>query len=245
MKKRAKVFYDEAKEIFAEASMNLREWLSNSPTVMQSIKEDDRCKDTIIKVLGIPWNSETDTLVFKMDPNEFKEVNTLRQMLKSVCKNFDPLGYFSPVSIRLRMLIQEVCTRKPEWDKPISAEVKDKWNDVCKDLREASLVHVPRYVGTVPDSKVTLCCFVDASPKAYSTAVYLRAETDSQVYLHLVFASNLLSPKKTVSIPRLELMSALIGTRAVKFLKLELRLREQPHTFLFTDSTCVLDAYFY
>ena len=52
--KEAKEFYSESKEVFQESSMNLREWGSNSKEFLKSISKQDRVKETITKVLGIP-----------------------------------------------------------------------------------------------------------------------------------------------------------------------------------------------
>ena len=43
--KEAKKFYFESKGIFQEASMNLREWNSNSKAFLNSIPEQDRVRD--------------------------------------------------------------------------------------------------------------------------------------------------------------------------------------------------------
>ena len=45
--------YTEAKQIFATASMNLREWASNSKELMESIPSHDRADNSDIKVLGV------------------------------------------------------------------------------------------------------------------------------------------------------------------------------------------------
>ena len=55
----AKTLYDEAKEIFATASMNLREWASNSEELLSFIPASDRADQSILKVLGLSWNLKT------------------------------------------------------------------------------------------------------------------------------------------------------------------------------------------
>jgi len=54
--------YSEAKQIFATASMNLREWASNSEELMALIPSHDKANDSTIKVLGMCWKLRTDML---------------------------------------------------------------------------------------------------------------------------------------------------------------------------------------
>ena len=57
-----KKLYIESKELFAKASMNLREWDSNSKEFFKFIAEEDKAPGVVCKVLGIVWNTENDTI---------------------------------------------------------------------------------------------------------------------------------------------------------------------------------------
>lgn len=60
---KAKVLYTEAKKLFNTASMNLREWASNSEQFMAFIPVEDRVgKFDCQKILGINWNAVSDEL---------------------------------------------------------------------------------------------------------------------------------------------------------------------------------------
>ena len=52
--------YIEGKQVFSTASMNLREWASNSEELMKLIPTQDRANISGIKVLGISWNLKND-----------------------------------------------------------------------------------------------------------------------------------------------------------------------------------------
>ncbi|KAI1708440.1 pao retrotransposon peptidase domain-containing protein [Ditylenchus destructor] len=56
---------------------------------------------------------------------------------------------------------------------------------------------------------------------------------------HLIFSKNRLKPKEGVTIPRLELLAILIGTRALKFVRQELH-RPIKRQVLWSDSQCAL-----
>ena len=46
-------FYKNAKDVFARAGMNLQEFASNSPKLMQFLPEEDKFKNPVVKVLGL------------------------------------------------------------------------------------------------------------------------------------------------------------------------------------------------
>ena len=54
--------YLESKDIFKEASMNLREWISNCSGFLNLLPESDVVRGSIVKIFGIPWNYEKDYL---------------------------------------------------------------------------------------------------------------------------------------------------------------------------------------
>ena len=67
-------------------------------------------------------------------------------------------------------------------------------------------------------SIIELHGFGDASPKAYGAAVYIRSmDAAGKVSTHLVMSKSRVAPTKTVSLPRLELLAAVINSRLLKF----------------------------
>ena len=66
--------YGEAKNIFSHASMNLREWTSNSDKFVYYLPEKERLNEQTIKVFGFIWNQIEDYLqipTFKVSLNEY------------------------------------------------------------------------------------------------------------------------------------------------------------------------------
>lgn len=74
------------------------------------------------KILGINWNLNSDTLVIKLDKvTEFArslELNK-RNVLRLSVKLFHPLGLISPAMMPIKMLFQELCVQKYDWDCPL------------------------------------------------------------------------------------------------------------------------------
>ena len=71
------------------------------------------------KVLGTNWNLREDSIVMKL--NKIVEFArnlepTKRNVPRIAARLFDPLGLLSPVMVVLRMLLQELCLNKCEWD---------------------------------------------------------------------------------------------------------------------------------
>ncbi|CAB4024264.1 PREDICTED: uncharacterized protein LOC107331856, partial [Paramuricea clavata] len=124
------------------------------------------------KVLGMNWDTDSDTFVLKLTKVVQFARNlepSKRNVLKIAAKLFDPLGLLSPVTVLLRMLLQELCAAKYEWDAVISEsnqKVLEKWID---DLETVSSIVVPRYYFLAEErhpESVTLHGFGDASQKA-------------------------------------------------------------------------------
>jgi hypothetical protein len=90
------------------------------------------------------------------------------------------------------------------------------------------------------DSNLQLHIFCDASVTSYAAAVYLRIENENkQIRLSLIMSKNKIMPVKLLSLPRLELQSALLGVRLVRYVesKLEINILECVYG---TDSAVIL-----
>ena len=102
----------------------------------------------------------------------------------------------------------------------MSNEEIKRWNEIIGGLEYVTDIHIPRFVSNGP---AQLLCFCDASNKVYATAIYLRNISDGTVNLFFSRARN--APRrKTLTIPRLELLSVLIGVRSLLFVTKTLKI---------------------
>ena len=86
---------------------------------------------------------------------------------------------------------------------------------------------------------VELHVFGDASEKAYGACVYLRLPLpNSNFKVSLIMSKGKVAPIKSMSLPRLELMSAVLYSRLAKFVLNALHLNIP--AFCWTDSTITL-----
>ena len=135
--------------------------------------------------------------------------NTLR-LLAGV---YDPLGLISPVTVRVKVIFREVCCQKYEWDKQLGERVKKGLEDWTKDLIDCHKIDVKRCIYDHPCEEVEECSlhrFADARKKAYCGMVYLVYRTQVGRYAQMLTSKTRVAPLKELSIPRLELMAALI-----------------------------------
>jgi len=223
----AEPFYREAKQLFQSASMNLRDWASNEQEFIASLPVEDRASRPTMKVLGMVWDSIADNLQYSHDSYlSLPAVRSKRDVLHVISSVFDPLGLISPALV-------------PAKDSPLSPQELQEWNEIAVSLPDLRRISISRYVGLSSNATFTLAGFCDASAKAYCTAVYLIATAEGSSSASLIFAKTRLAPKKPTTIPRLELLAAVIGCRAIRYVTHELRL-PITSSYLWSDSQCVL-----
>ena len=92
-----------------------------------------------------------------------------------IAKLFDPLGLILPATVKLRMLLQDLCVKKYDWDSIILGQIKTLriWLD---DAETVDHIETQRYyfpTATKRIESVTLHGFCDTSMGAYCAVVYL------------------------------------------------------------------------
>jgi len=159
-----------------------------------------------MKVLGMHWDSEADTLSVKPVKMLERSFVTMRTVLKQVAKLFDPLGMFAPVTLKGKLFSQKLWIKQLEWDEKLSKEDKEMWFDIKDDISKIANHKMNRCVTVGDKSSVTntLVCFCDASAFAYATCVYLVQSSESQCNSELIFAKTRLAPTTQTAIPRLD-----------------------------------------
>lgn len=177
------------------------------------------------KVLEVYWNFLEDFLAFTLQPlsqvvNELSP--TKRSILKIVAKIFDPLGVISPVTLQMKVMFQELCKLKVDWDDTLPQELRTKWSRWCEELGKADCIKIPRcYLHWVDEWPVRhqLHGFRNSSQMGHIAVVYLRVETQAEVQTSFVASKTRVAPLSQFTISRLELMSALILSRLMNSVK--------------------------
>jgi len=208
---------------------------------------DDKAHIQSTNVLGHIWDAKSDTIFLKSNTGTSSissDIPTKRSILKEVAGIFDPLGLFSPIVVRGKLLLQELWKEHLDWDDKIQVGILPKWFSVQSELKNITEHKVPRSIlinteNKIDEVKFRLLCFCDASARAYAAAVYLHQISGNNSKVDLIFSKTRLAPLKGMTIPRLELMAVLIGTRCVKYVQRELNVPIL-EMFIWTDSQCVL-----
>ena len=172
-------------------------------------------------MLGVHWNVPCDQLVFSLDgiaETATRLDPTKRNVVSLIGQIYDPLGFLSPVTIRFKTLMQELCKTKLGWDQLLEGQLLSKWNRLVNDLKMTQPIALPRsYFCGSRDQTTNYCLygFCDASITAYATVVYLVEEADGRKCSSFVALKTRVAPLKTLTIPRLELLSAVLLARLI------------------------------
>ncbi|GFU03201.1 uncharacterized protein TNCV_2720971 [Trichonephila clavipes] len=237
------------------ASMKLRKWNSNDQTLMRTWEKeglethprhpDDSSKIPSSKVLGIPWDVFHD--YFTIDVKGLLQLDTSkpitkRIVLQSAGKIYDPVGFLSPYTIRLKCLLQELWLQKLSWDDELPPDIHAVWSQWGLELPFLSELKIPRRIldSSGDSSEVQIHTFSDASQKAYGAAAFLRVKHKDRVSVDLVTSKSRVAPLKRLSLPRLELMGALLAARLAKEVKKILDQKCSTRAFFWTDSQVTL-----
>ena len=118
------------------------------------------------------------------------------------------------------------------------------WCKLVSALSESQPVTLPRcYLDGVSSEVLSyqLCGYCDASLSAYAAVVYLLIESEDGFHMRFVAAKTRFAPLKKRSIPRLELLSAVLLARLMNTMKSSLisELKISSY-YCFTDSRVTL-----
>ena len=237
----AKEIFTTARDIFKDGHFNLRQWKSNNAefvdyTKSQMNERDDETESTFAsdinsnvptchaKVLGVQWDNVNDKFIIDLtflqsaaSSNSF----TKRELLQITSRIYDPMGFLSPVMILPKLLFQKICSTKQSWDSLLEADIELQWKSWLQEISRLKLI-TPRCLFNSSETveQITLHGFSDASSVSYAAAVYIRiCYYSGKVECSLLMAKSRIVPQANPqSIPRLELMGALILARLIAYL---------------------------
>ena len=197
--------------------------------------------DTETKILGMRWNANSDILTFARQ-NDVRTDNsqvTKREILRQSSSIYDPLGILSPVTIRAKLLIQKLWKEGYDWDEVLPDNIVQSWREIRNDVHDVtantklSRHYFAEESNNGENEEITLQVFVDASKSAYGATAYICKGKVSS----LVIAKNHVAPLKEITLPKLELMAAVIGARIGNKLGMNLGIQR---TVFWSDSQIVL-----
>lgn len=233
-----KNFIQESSLIMAEGAFDLRGW-----EYTNQVRSKESPDGTT--VLGMTWDTTKDTLSIRFElenPDEMlSRPVTKRFMLSLAQRIFDPIGFTCPSTLYPKLLLQQTWEKSIGWDTPVEEEMANNFRSWVKELPILMDIKIPRWMGAgLEDAKQwSIHTFCDASKSAFSAVVFLRGiRLDGRVSIHLLAAKSRVAPLKKLSIPRLELMAAVIGVRLFNSVKENIKINAE--AFFWTDSSTTL-----
>ncbi|XP_024885139.1 uncharacterized protein LOC112463171, partial [Temnothorax curvispinosus] len=230
-------------EILRSAGFTLAKWNSNEPTLLSSSADEIPQLLNIgdeVKTLGLSWASRKDTLQYRVTFRNTEGRVTKRKVLSVASQIFDPLGLVGPVTITAKILLQRMWQLNLTWDESLPSSLHSEWLNYLEQLPAINDISIPRVVVCGNPVRIELHGFSDASEAAYVACVYLRSiDTQGRITIRLLCAKSKVAPLKTICVPRLELLAALLLAKLVKLVMDTLSLSIQAR-FYWCNSEIVL-----
>lgn len=225
----------EVNSVLKDGCFGIKAWFSNDPNVDKSGQES-------VNLLGHNWLKATDE--FTLKAKNFKNITTRltkRAIFGVIAQCWDPLGLMAPVTISLKIGMQDLWSKGYMWDEILPPDEIDEWFQrftalnrlqefkTSRSLKPMNAVDTPQIHG-----------FCDGGENGFGACVFLRWKCqDGSVECRLIAAKSCVAPLKRKTIPRLELMGCITLARLVDSIKGALR-TEIDREILWSDSTTAL-----
>ncbi|XP_064405765.1 uncharacterized protein LOC135350852 [Halichondria panicea] len=117
-------------DLFSAGGFLLRKWNSSDLRAIQHLPANLKDPKSIqempsteeyTKTLGIQWNAPKDCFKLSVPSPTPLETLTKRGLVSDVAKTFDALGWFSPSTIKAKILMQQLWELKVDWDDSVHA----------------------------------------------------------------------------------------------------------------------------
>lgn len=234
--------------LLKRGGFELRKWASNSSALLADIAAENHglaCSKSLqtdekLKILGISWNPSLDMFQFQVTLSS-RVPQTKRAVLSAIAKVFDPLGWATPVTVALKILMQELWRAKIGWDDALPPDLMRKWSHCYGKLSHLNGLRLSRWTRyALASARAELHGFCDASTVAYGAVVYVKVTSASgEVTVSLLAGKSKVAPITPMSVPRLELCATVLLARLMEFVSESLGLEPNPR-YCWTDSTVVL-----
>ena len=242
----AKELTSDIDEVLDAGGFHIKEWISNAPLNDEGQKEEvvfgqSSANDTQ-KVLGTVWHPQEDKFSFKVNLGDTEGTKlTKRMILSKLSGIFDPIGGGVAVLIKSKIAMQELWQRGLGWDDDVPPDIRMKWTALFSEMSALNQVQFERCLTPLQIvGDPWLVVFCDASRLAFGACAYIRWQLNNGAFgVRFVAAKSRVAPLKELTIPRLELQSAVLASRLAKTILEETRLKIV-RTIFFSDSRVVI-----
>uniref|UniRef100_A0A1X7U6F9 Uncharacterized protein n=1 Tax=Amphimedon queenslandica TaxID=400682 RepID=A0A1X7U6F9_AMPQE len=182
-------FYLKAKLRLAKAGFNHRKFVFNSTDLIRRILVNDGQVKEAHTSNKLPLEHKVNEYLKTIQP-------TKRNVVGIAAKIYNPLGILSQLTIVFKL--------------------DSSWKKLASTLDQGNYVVIDRYLPGLGDQEypfIQHVGFCDASLNAYTAVVYLRVVGKALTSVSILASKTRVAPLKTVTIPRLQLLSALLLAR--------------------------------
>lgn len=245
-----KVRVSELVELLKSGGFEVRKFVSDHPEILECLEHDKKLlvkdskdltsEDNLnCKVLGLQWNPSKKTLFPKVNIQE--KPKTKRGLWSTIAQIFDPIGMCAPYMLKGRILLQKVCEEVELWDDPVPTTILKSWEKWIAGLPCLEKLTIPRCYWDIEADVYELHTFCDSSEKGLGCVSYLKMVKNDLCNVAFVMGKSKVVPRRTtLSIPRLELIAAVIGANMHRNIKSSIQLPIS-RGYLHSDSSVVLD----
>ncbi|KAG8194789.1 hypothetical protein JTE90_017230 [Oedothorax gibbosus] len=168
------------------------------------------------------WKPIEDTIIVKIADHVQSSKITKRTILQNVAKIYDPIGFIQPFVVRIKILLQKLWLLGVNWDDPLPCDILNTWNKIVSETSEMIDFPIPRKYFTEKNcSDISIHIFCDASLAAYGSCCYFRYKDSTNNWkTTFILSKSRIAPlkNKNLTLPKLELMAALVGARLGSYL---------------------------
>ena len=206
---------------------------------------DNSPPNSDFKVLGVSFCAKKDCFLYSLShfiASWPTKVLTKRKMLSCIQSIFDPMGLMGPYTTRLRVLNQQSWLVKTnddrtlDWDDNLPTELLQSWAKEVEKLNSLPPLLFPRHVNFDllhdPRTRLEFIISSDASELLYAAVIHVRifysaGEGKTRIKTTLLTSKSRVAPVKQLTIPRLELLGMLVGTKLFTNIKKQLQLPDE------------------
>lgn len=236
--------YETMLKTFRVAGMELTQWDANDFTARELFRKRGDDPPEVETVLGLMWDVMEDIICINTERIKDlvgKEPKTKRQFWSFVAQLYDPLGLLSPYTTLAKLLTREVSTVCKGWNSKLPKDLSQRVTEWMEDFNYIPTVTFPRHVSMIEATSQKLVGYCDASMKALGACIYLRSTDGSgAVACHLLTSKSHLPALPLQTIPKLELMGAVLLVKLMTSVKKAFPEISDADIHLFTDSRIVI-----
>ncbi|XP_026467880.1 uncharacterized protein LOC113371474 [Ctenocephalides felis] len=238
----AKTICESLQTILSSGGFELKKWESNNFNLRKLFPDSDVQNkhfsksifetESSTKLLELKWNPLSDNVSFEIKLTWRKW--TKRQLLSVIARIWDPLGFLTPIVVKIKVLLKKIWTLKIDWDEELPSFIITSWLAVYSELEHLNNYQIPPYLETSKQNKCSLLGFADSSEQAYGAVVYIKSLGKPNF---LLISKSRVTPIKNQTLAWLELCACHLLSKLLNFI-----LTNNQHSIDFDSIYCFSDS---